>query len=62
MADIVNLRLARKARARADAQATAAANRVAHGRSRAEKQADRAEKARQEAVLDGARIDPAPRQ
>ncbi|MDB5688766.1 MAG: hypothetical protein JWL91_642 [Sphingomonas bacterium] len=58
MADIVNLRLARKARTRADAEAAAAANRAAHGRTKAQKQADRTEQLRRAAVLDGARIDP----
>jgi hypothetical protein len=57
MAEIVNLRTARKARARADAEATAAANRAAHGRSKAQKQADAAEQSRRDATLDGAKID-----
>jgi hypothetical protein len=58
MADIINLRLARKARARAAEELAAAANRAAHGRTKAQKQADRAERARHEAALDGASIDP----
>ena len=37
MADIVNLRKARKAKTRAEADATAQANRIKHGRTKAEK-------------------------
>ena len=37
MADIVNLRRARKAKARTEAEAEAQANRVQHGRSKAER-------------------------
>lgn len=57
MAEIVNLRLVRKARARVDAEAKAAANRAAHGRTKAQKQADRAEQARRDAALNAAKID-----
>lgn len=58
MGELVNLRRARKAvRRQADA-AQAAANRVAHGRTRAEVEADRAAAARRDALLDGARLDP----
>ncbi len=39
MGDIVNLNRARKDRAKAEARARAATNRVAHGRTKAEKQA-----------------------
>jgi len=58
MAEIINLRRARKARDRAASEAEAAANRLSHGRSKAEKQATRAERERQERSLDGARRDP----
>lgn len=37
MAEIVNLRLARKARARSEATARAAENRALHGRTKAER-------------------------
>lgn len=37
MAEVVNLRLARKAKARAGREADAAANRAAHGRPKAER-------------------------
>lgn len=43
MAEIVNLRTARKARARAEAEKQAADNRVKFGRTKAEKQMTRAE-------------------
>ncbi len=57
MAEIVNLNRARKARARAAALATAEANRARFGRSKAERDAEAADKARREAVLDGAKRD-----
>jgi hypothetical protein len=57
MAEIVNLNRARKAQARAEAAATAAANRVKHGRDAAQKTNDRRAEARREALLDGARQD-----
>ena len=57
MAEIVNLNKARKARAKAERQAEAAANRVKHGRTGAEKAADRTAEARRRALLDGARLE-----
>ena len=58
MAEIVNLRQARKARGRADDAAAAAANRAKFGRTKAEKQleAARAELARK--ALEGHKRDP----
>jgi hypothetical protein len=56
MAEIINLRIARKARARADAAMTADANRAKFGRSKAKKQSDAAEAARRTKLLDGARL------
>lgn len=53
MGDVVNLRTARKARDRAAAAAQADANRAKFGRSKAEMQADAAETARREQLLDG---------
>ncbi|MCW6535076.1 DUF4169 family protein [Sphingomonas sp. MMSM24] len=47
--------MARKAKRRATEAATAAANRAAFGRTKAEKAADRAEKERAERSLDGAK-------
>ena len=58
MAEVINLRRARKARERADAEAQAAENRVRYGRPKAEKrlEAARAEKERRD--LEGKRRDP----
>jgi hypothetical protein len=53
MTEIVNLKRARKAKERAEAEAKAQANRIAHGRTKTEKKLT---KARQEAAqrkLDG---------
>jgi Domain of unknown function (DUF4169) len=55
MADIVNLNRMKKARARAEAAARAAANRVKHGRTAAEKANDLRAEARRRALLDGVR-------
>ena len=57
MGEIVNLRLARKAAARRSKEAEAAANRAAHGRTRAERAATRAEADRAARLLDGARLE-----
>ena len=46
MTEVINLRLARKARARVQAAATAAQNRALHGRTRAERMAEDAVAAR----------------
>jgi len=55
MADIINLRQARKARARTDAESKAAANRVRFGRTAQEKQVMEAEARRAGKLLDGAK-------
>jgi len=57
MAEVVNLRLARKRKRRADAQAAAAGNRAAHGRTGPEKAATRAELSARERRLEGHRRD-----
>ncbi|MBB4085817.1 DUF4169 family protein [Sphingomonas carotinifaciens] len=57
MGEVVNLRQARKRRARDDAAVTAAENRARFGRTRSEVAAERAEEARRRAVVDGARLD-----
>lgn len=57
MGEVVNLNRARKARAKAEQAADAAANRVKHGRTGAEKANDRRAEARRQALLDGARRD-----
>ena len=51
----INLNKARKARARAQAETTAAQNRVKFGRTKAEKAAEAAKTAQRQAVLDGAK-------
>ena len=55
MGDVVNLRQARKVKARRDKEAQAAANRALHGRTKAERAADAAARARVEQQLDGAK-------
>ena len=58
MAEIVNLRLARKARRRADAAQAAAENRARFSRGKAERARDAAEAQRLARTVDGARRDP----
>ena len=58
MAEIVNLRLARKAGKRAAAAQQAAANRARFGRSAGQKALEEAEAARSQRALDGARREP----
>jgi len=53
MGELVNLRLARKAKKRSEAEAQAATNRATYGRTKAQKQANAAEKARAGKLLDG---------
>ena len=53
MAELINLRQARKRRARAEKDAAAEANRRRHGRSGAETRATEAERLRDRARLDG---------
>lgn len=55
MAEIVNLRLARKARKRAQDAADAAASRARHGERKPDRASRQAEADRQERLLDGAR-------
>ena len=55
--EVVNLRMARKRRARADKEASAQENRVRHGRTGAQKAADRAERDRQARLQDGRLLD-----
>lgn len=57
MAEIVNLRLARKARKRAEDAAQAAAMRARHGETRGEKLRRRQEAERLSRGVDGARRD-----
>lgn len=60
MAEIINLRMARKARARADAGHKAEANRRKHGETAAERQRREMAAARLAREVDGARREPAP--
>jgi hypothetical protein len=57
MAEIVNLNRVRKAHAKVAAAAKAAANRVKHGRDKAEKAADRATEEGRARLLDGVKRD-----
>lgn len=57
MGEVVNLRLARKRKARAEHEVEAAANRALHGRSKSEKAAEKTARRRSEALLDGHRLD-----
>lgn len=54
--DVVNLGRARKAQARGERDGQAAANRLAFGRTGAQKKAARALAERQERMLDGAKL------
>ena len=57
MAEIINLRQARKAKTRTAKQAEATQNRVTFGRTKAEKQATKTETARHNHKLDGAKTE-----
>lgn len=59
MGDIINLRQARKARKRAEGESRAEANRAKHGRTKAEKCSADMVRQRHDAVVDGARREPA---
>jgi len=53
MAEIINLNRARKARQKAGAKATAVANRALHGRSRADRDAQKIERERADRHIEG---------
>lgn len=57
MGEVINLRRARKAKARVEAANTAAANRAAFGRTKAQRAADAAERVRHDQTLDNAKRD-----
>jgi hypothetical protein len=57
VAEIVNLRMVRKARKRSEAAAVADSNRARFGRGRAERAAAEVDEARRQRLLDGARRD-----
>ena len=58
MAEIVNLRQARKAKVRTEREKRAEQNRVIHGRSKADRERDAKIAGRSVAFLDGHRLDP----
>jgi len=58
MADIVNLRQARKQKARDEKTRVAEQNRALHGRSKAEKQRDRLNADKAEKFVTGHRLEP----
>ena len=58
MGEVINLRLARKAKARTDGAKLADAARAKSGESKAEKTARKLEQARAERELDGAKREP----
>jgi hypothetical protein len=58
VAEVVNLRQARKAKVRAEKEAKAAQNRAHYGRSRSERQREAMERALARKNLDGQRRDP----
>lgn len=60
MTDVINLRLARKRKARTDKARKAAGNRARCGRTKAEKQCEILQRRLNESKLDGIRIDPPP--
>lgn len=57
MADIINLKAVKKAKARAEKERDAEANRAKFGRTKPEKTRDEAETIKRDRTLDGARID-----
>lgn len=57
MGDLVNLNKARKAKAKGAARALAEANRAKFGRTRVEKDIEKARRAKAEHMLDGAKIE-----
>lgn len=56
MSNVVNLRQARKAKARADKASQAEVNRARFGRTKARRQMDATEEDRRAALLEGAKI------
>jgi len=60
MGDVVNLRKWRRAKAKDEEAAQAAANRAGFGRTRAQKQRDEAQEAQRRALLDAAKLETGP--
>lgn len=61
MTNVVNLRTARKRRARADKEQAASENRALHGRSKAEKLRDRKQAEKAASFVEGHRLQPGDR-
>lgn len=59
MGEIINLRQARKTRMRKEGESRAQANRLKHGRSKADKRIAEIDRQRQDAAIEGARREPA---
>jgi len=57
MAEIINLNRVRKARDKASSKAEAAANRVSHGLTKAQRDAAKAERERQKRLLDQTKLE-----
>lgn len=57
MSDVINLRAARKARARKEREQVAAANRLKFGRTRAERDSDAQESLKHGQAMDAHRLD-----
>lgn len=55
MGDLINLRQARKAKKRVEGESQAAANRLLHGRTNAEKRLADMAKQKHDAIIEGAR-------
>ena len=58
MGDIINLRQVRKSRKRTEGESRAEANRLKHGRTKADKRLAEMAKQRRDSVIDGARREP----
>ena len=57
MTNVVNLRMARKQKARSEKEQVASENRALHGRSKAEKLRDRIEAEKAQSFVEGHRLD-----
>lgn len=62
MGDLVNIRIARKRSKRRQAEQQAAANRLAHGRSKAQRALEQSRRDKARGILDQHRIDTGDRQ
>lgn len=58
MSSVINLRIARKRKARAEKEQTAGENRALHGRTGDEKRRDRLQKEKSASFVEGHRLEP----